>query len=178
MSIVLHVASPFQSVQPADENEVIGPAVDGTLRILRTAKASGSVRRVVVTSSAVAISYGVTYEAGKVFTKKDWSDAAGKKRPITAYGKSKTLAEKAAWDFIEREGGDMELAVVNPVGLFGPPLLLPNESTTCGIIQQMLQGSLPALPHIELGVVDEETSHLCISWPLPSQKRQRNATFV
>ena len=154
VSLVLHVASPFPGVQPKDENEVIRPAVDGTLRILKAAKASGTVKRVVVTSSAVAISYGTVYTKGKIFTENDWSDPNGRESYITPYAKSKTLAEKAAWDFIEREGGKMELTVVNPVGIFGPPLLFPNESTTCGIIQQMLQGKLPAVPSIKFGVVD------------------------
>jgi dihydroflavonol-4-reductase len=154
VSLVLHVASPFPGVQPKDENELIRPAVDGTLRVLKAAKASGTVKRVVVTSSNAAISYGVDYKDGKVFTEDDWSDPEGKGAYITPYAKSKTLAERAAWDFIEREGGHLELTVVNPVGIFGPALLLPCESTTVGIIQQMMQGKLPAVPDISFGVVD------------------------
>lgn len=154
VSIVLHVASPFPGVQPKDENELIRPAVDGTLRVLKAAKASGTVKRVVVTSSNAAISYGVPYDPQKVYTEADWSDPEGKGSYITPYAKSKTLAEKAAWDYIEREGGDLELAVVNPVGIFGPPLLLPCESTTVGIIQQLLQGKLPAVPNMSFGLVD------------------------
>jgi len=154
VSLVLHVASPFPNSQPADENELIRPAVDGTLRILKAAKTSGTVKRVVLTSSAVAISYGTKYTDNKVFDEKDWSDPDGKGGYITPYARSKTLAEKAAWEFMEQEGGSLELTVVNPVGIFGPPLLLPNESTTCGIIRDMLQGKLPAVPNIEFGVVD------------------------
>lgn len=154
VSFILHVASPFPNVQPEDENEVIRPAVDGTLRILKFAKASGTVKRVVLTSSAVAISYGTKYANGKIFNENDWSDPDGKGGYITPYAKSKTLAEKAAWKFMEVEGGQMELTVVNPVGIFGPPLLLPNESTTCGIIKDMLQGKFPAVPNIHFGVVD------------------------
>ena len=154
VSIVLHVASPFPAVQPRDENEVIRPAVDGTLRVLKAAKAAGTVKRVVVTSSTAAICYGTTYTSDKIYTEKDWSDPEGKGSPITPYAKSKTLAERAAWDFIESEGGEMELTVVNPVGVFGPALLLPNESTTCDIIKQMLQGKLPAVPNISFGLVD------------------------
>jgi len=152
--VVHHVASPFPGVQPKDENELIRPAVDGTLRVLKAAKASGTVKRVVVTSSAAAISHGVAYEKGKVFTDDDWSDPEGKSGYISAYQKSKTLAERAAWDFIEREGGDMELTVVNPVGIFGPSLLLPCESTSVGLIQQMLEGRLPALPDLSFALVD------------------------
>ncbi|KAK5051014.1 hypothetical protein LTR84_003573 [Exophiala bonariae] len=153
-SLIIHVASPFPSIQPKDENEVIQPAVNGTLRVLKAAKSSGTVRRVVLTSSAVAISYGTKYMSGKVFDEDDWSDPDGKGSYITAYAKSKTLAEKVAWDFIDREGGGLELTVVNPVGIFGPALLLPNESTTCDIIKDMLQGRFPAVPNIRFGVVD------------------------
>lgn len=175
VSIVLHVASPFPGVQPKDENELIRPAVDGTLRVLRAAKASGTVKRVVVTSSNAAISYGVAYENGKVFTEADWSDPEGKGDYITPYAKSKTLAERAAWDFIEREGGDLELTVVNPVGIFGPALLLPCESTTVGIIQQILQGKLPAVPNMNFGVVDVRdvaSLHLLVATK-PEAKGQR-----
>lgn len=154
VSLVLHVASPFPSVQPKDENELIRPAVDGTLRVLKAAKASGTVKRVVVTSSAAAISYGTPYVSGKVYTEADWSDPDGKGSYISPYAKSKTLAEKAAWDFIEREGGDLELTVVNPHAIYGPPLLLPCESTTCGVIQQFLQGKLPAVPDVSFGIID------------------------
>lgn len=154
VSLVLHVASPFPGVQPKDANELIRPAVDGTLRVLKAARASGTVQRVVVTSSQAAISYGVAFENGRVFTEVDWSDPDGKGSPITPYAKSKTLAEKAAWDYIKREGGDLELTVVNPVAIFGPPLLLPCESTSVGIISQMLDGKLPAVPDVSFGVID------------------------
>lgn len=154
ITLLLHIASPFPKEQPKDENVVIRPAVEGTLRVLRAAKASGSVKRVVITSSNAAITYGTVFENGKVFTEEEWSDPEGKGGKITPYAKSKTLAERAAWYFMQREGGGMELAVVNPVGIFGPPLLLPNDSTTCDIIKQMLQGKLPAVPDIRLGVVD------------------------
>ncbi|GAM91370.1 hypothetical protein ANO11243_094190 [Dothideomycetidae sp. 11243] len=154
VSLVLHVASPFPAVQPKDENALIRPAVDGTLRVLKAAKSAGSVRRVVVTSSAAAIGYGTAYQPGKVYTEADWSDPEGRSGHITPYEKSKTLAERAAWDFIKREGGEMQLTTVNPVGVFGPPLLWPCESTTCDVINQMLTGKLPGYPDLTLGVVD------------------------
>jgi dihydroflavonol-4-reductase len=141
-------------VQPKDENDLIRPAVDGTLRVLKAAKASGTVKRVVVTSSAAAISYGTPYVDGKVYTEADFSDPDGKGSYISPYAKSKTLAEKAAWDFMEREGGSLELAVVNPHAIYGPPLLVPCESTTVGVIQQFLQGRLPAVPNISFGIID------------------------
>jgi len=153
-SLVLHVASPFPVKQPKNESDLIRPAVDGTLRVLKAAKASGTVKRVVVTSSNAAISYGNPSENGKVYTEADWSDPDGKGSPISAYAKSKTLAEKAAWDFWRREGASFELAVVNPGAIFGPSLLLPNESSSTDIIKMMLQGKMPALPNIGFGAVD------------------------
>ena len=152
-SLVLHVASPFPGEQPAHEDDLIKPAVEGTLRVLKAAKAAGTVKRVVVTSSVAAVSYG-TVNKNTPYTEADWSDPDGKGAPITAYAKSKTLAEKAAWNFIKEQGGEMELATVNPAGIFGPPLLIPTESTTCGIIKQMLEGKLPAVPNITFGLVD------------------------
>lgn len=160
ISVVLHTASPFPGEQPKDENKVIKPAVEGTIRVLKAAKKAGTVRRVVVTSSNAAISYGHPYveKERRVFTEKDWTNLDGE---ITPYTKSKTMAEKAAWEYIkgvqdqeEDETARMELTVVNPVGIFGPALLLPNESTTCGIIVQMLEGAIPAVPNVRFGVVD------------------------
>lgn len=153
VALVLHVASPFPATQPADENELIRPAVEGTLRVLRAAKAAGTVKRVVVTSSVAAVAYGTPF-AGRPYTESDWSDVEGKGSSITAYAKSKTLAEEAAWKFIKEEGGSMELATVNPAGIFGPPLIIPTESTTCGIIKQMLTGAFPMIPNISFGLVD------------------------
>lgn len=151
--LVLHVASPFPGVQPSDENELIKPAVEGTLRVLRAAKTAGTVERVVVTSSVAAVAYGTAIKSQN-YTEADWSDPEGKTGLINAYAKSKTLAEKAAWNFIKTEGNGMEMATVNPVGIFGPPLLLPNESTTVGVVKQMLTGALPAVPNVNFGLVD------------------------
>ncbi|MCJ1337395.1 hypothetical protein MMC09_002677 [Bachmanniomyces sp. S44760] len=154
VSLVLHLASPFPGAQPKDENEVIRPAVEGTLRVLKASKASGTVKRIVLTSSVAAVTYGVGFENGKIFDESHWSDPEGKNGFNTPYTKSKTLAEKAAWDFMEREGGSLELSVVNPAAIYGPALLLPNESTTCDVIKQMLQGKLPLVPDVSFGIVD------------------------
>jgi dihydroflavonol-4-reductase len=146
---VQHVASPFPLAQPKDENDLIRPAVDGTLRVLRAARDAG-VKRVVLTSSFAAIGYGHADEAA-AYTEADWTDVNGP--AVQPYMKSKTLAERAAWDFIEREGNGLELAVVNPVGIFGPAL---NEdlSTSIEIIKRMLEGRLPGAPRLYFGVVD------------------------
>jgi dihydroflavonol-4-reductase len=146
---VLHVASPFPLTVPRHEDELIVPAREGALRVLRAARGAG-VKRVVQTSSFAAIGYGHA-QVARPFTEQDWTDAAGV--GVTAYAKSKTLAERAAWDFMAREGGDMELAVVNPVGVFGPALGA-DFSTSIEIIRRMMDGALPALPRITFGVVD------------------------
>src|SRR5258706_4687502 len=111
---VLHVASPFPATAPKHEDELIVPAREGALRVLRAARDAG-VKRVVLTSSFAAIGYGHPYQAAP-FDETSWTDATY--RGVTAYAKSKTLAERAAWDFIAKEGGNLELAVVNPVGVF------------------------------------------------------------
>ena len=147
---VLHVASPFLSSIPHDENELIVPARDGALRVLRTAHSAG-VQRVVLTSSVAAIWYG--RERDHVFDESDWSDVNGPR--IGAYEKSKTLAERAAWEFMTALGDDatMDLVVINPGVVLGP--LLSKEWSTSGeIIKKLLDGSVPAIPDIRLAMVD------------------------
>ena len=146
---VLHVASPFPLSVPRHEDELIVPAREGALRVLRASRAAG-VKRVVQTSSFAAVGYGHP-QMDRPFTEHDWSKPDGE--GITAYAKSKTLAERAAWDFMAREGGDMELSVVNPVGVFGP-VLGADFSTSIEIVKRMMDGALPAVPRITFGVVD------------------------
>lgn len=145
---VLHVASPFPAAAPKDENELIIPAREGALRVLRASRDAG-VKRVVLTSSFAAIGYGHPL-ADRLFTEKDWSNLNG--TPMGAYAKSKTIAEKAAWDFMAREGGALELSVVNPVGVFGP-VLGADHSTSTEIIQRLLNG-FPGIPNLSFGLVD------------------------
>jgi len=146
---VHHVASPFPQAQPKDENELIRPAREGTLRVLGAACDSG-VKRVVITSSFAAIGYGHG-QRDTPYTEADWTDPEGP--AVQPYMKSKTLAERAAWDFIAREGNGMELAVVNPVGIFGPALN-GDLSTTIFLVKTMLEGKMPGPPRLYLGVVD------------------------
>lgn len=146
---VLHTASPFPSVVPKDESELTVPAVEGTLRILRAALAA-KISRVVITSSFAAIGYGYA-EKERVFTEKDWTKLNSGTR-VLPYQKSKTLAEKAAWEFIEKQGQELEISVVNPVGILGP-VLGPALSTSTESIQKLLQG-MPGVPNISFGVVD------------------------
>jgi dihydroflavonol-4-reductase len=146
---VQHVASPFPIAQPRDENELIRPAVDGTLRVLRAARDAG-VRRVVLTSSFAAIGYGHGHR-DTPYDETDWTDVDGPS--VQPYMKSKTLAERAAWDFIERDGNGMELAVVNPVGIFGPALN-SDLSTSIELVKRTLDGAIPGAPRLYLGAVD------------------------
>jgi len=146
---VLHVASPFPPGVPKHEDDLIVPAREGALRVLRAAR-EAAVRRVVLTSSFAAIGYGKMPPDGRPFTEESWSDPVGK---VSAYVKSKTLAERAAWDFIAAEGGRLELAVVNPVGIFGP-VLGSDHSTSTEFVQRMMNGAMPGLPRLSFGVVD------------------------
>jgi nucleoside-diphosphate-sugar epimerase len=146
---VLHVASPLPRGLPKDENEIIVPAREGTLRVLRAARDAG-VKRVVLTSSFAAIGYGQKPQNAP-FNETDWTDPNGSE--LTAYTKSKALAERAAWDFIAREGGSLELSAVNPVGVFGP-VLGPDYSASILLIQRLVDGALPGCPKLNFGVVD------------------------
>ena len=146
---VLHVASPLSTSVPTDENEMIIPARDGTLRVLRAARDAG-VKRVVITSSVGAIAYGHPPRA-EPFDEADWTNLDGME--AQPYIKSKTLAERAAWDFVAREGGGLELSVVNPAAIFGP-VLGPDFSGSIEIIKLLLNGAMPAVPRIYFGPVD------------------------
>jgi nucleoside-diphosphate-sugar epimerase len=145
---VLHVASPFPLAAPKHEDELIVPARDGALRVLKAARAAG-VRRVVMTSSFAAVGYGRKEQAAP-FDETNWTDPNGD--GVTAYAKSKTLAERAAWDFVAEQGG-LELAVVNPVMVFGPALG-PDTSTSVKVVQRMMDGGMPVLPKLGYGIVD------------------------
>jgi len=146
---VLHVASPFPPTVPKDENELIVPAREGALRVLRAAR-DAQVKRVVLTSSFAAIGYGHPPQAAP-FDETNWTDPNAP--DVAPYTKSKTLAERAAWDFIAREGGNLELSVVNPVGVFGP-VLGPDYASSILIVQRLMDGAMPGLPHLYFGAVD------------------------
>jgi nucleoside-diphosphate-sugar epimerase len=148
-SYVLHVASPLPAYVPKHEDELIVPAREGALQVLRAARDAG-VKRVVMTSSFAAIGYGKA-PLDRPFNEEDWTDPTA--RGLTAYTKSKTLAERAAWEFMAREGGSLELATVNPVVVFGP-VLGPDYSTSIQVVQRLLDGSMPGCPRLIFGVVD------------------------
>jgi nucleoside-diphosphate-sugar epimerase len=145
---VLHVASPFPAGEPEDANELIVPARDGALRVLKAARNAG-VKRVVLTSSFAAIGYSKNPK-DHIFTELDWTDP---ELTNLAYVKSKVIAEKAAWDFISNEGGGMELTVINPVGVFGPALG-KDYSTSIGLVKGLLDGHIKETPGFTFGAVD------------------------
>jgi nucleoside-diphosphate-sugar epimerase len=145
---VLHVASPFPSSQPKDPDELIVPARDGTLRILRAALDAG-VERVVTTSSVAAIG-GSTPSSHRPLTEEDWTDPDS---PDTSpYVKSKTIAERAAWDMVRDAGEEGRLAVVNPGAILGP-VLGEAHSFSLELIERLLRG-MPGVPRIGFTIVD------------------------
>ena len=145
---VLHVASPFPAAQPKDPDELIGPAREGTLRVLRAAL-DGGVRRVVVTSSVAAVR-GSTSSAAAPLTEADWTDPDHPK--LSPYAKSKTVAERAAWDLVRERGQEERLAVVNPGAILGP-VLGGERSTSLAMVERLLKG-MPGTPRIGFSVVD------------------------
>lgn len=147
---VLHVATPIL-LNPKHEDEVIVPAREGTLRVLRLARDAG-VKRVVVTSSFAAIGYGHEPPPPHApFNETIWADPDGEDG--IPYTKSKTMAERAAWDFIAREGGKLELAAINPVNVLGP-VLGPNYANSIEVIKRLMDGALPGCPRIYYNIVD------------------------
>jgi dihydroflavonol-4-reductase len=147
---VLHVASPLPRAAAKNDDELVVPARDGTLRVLRSALAAG-VERVVLTSSVSAIVYG--NDRAKTFDESDWSNVQGKR--IGAYDKSKTIAERAAWTFMDDLGPEatMELVVINP-GLVLGPLLSSDWGTSGELVKRILDHDIPAIPDISLAMVD------------------------
>jgi nucleoside-diphosphate-sugar epimerase len=146
---VLHVASPFPAQDPKDENELIIPARDGALRVLKASRDAG-VKRVVLTSSFAAVGYSKNI-AHHIFTEEDWTDA---NTELPAYIKSKTVAEKSAWEFIEKEGNGLELTVINPVGIFGPAIGGITSASLDIAVLGILNGSMDHTPPFTMGVVD------------------------
>jgi nucleoside-diphosphate-sugar epimerase len=147
---VLHVASPFPMRQPRHPEEVIAPARNGTLRVLAAAQ-SACVRRVVMTSSVVAIIYPSQSPADRPFTEADWTNPA--RTDISHYAASKTLAERVAWEFVRTAGSAPELTVINP-GFVQGPALDADLSTSHRVIQMMARGKYPAVPRVGYSMAD------------------------
>jgi dihydroflavonol-4-reductase len=145
---VLHVASPFPLVQPKDPDELIVPAREGTLRVLRAALGAGA-SRIVVTSSVAAVGGGAK-GSGRRLDESDWTDLDDS--TLTPYARSKTIAERAAWDLVEEMGETERLAVVNPGAILGP-VNGPDRSPSLEVVQRLLSG-MPGTPRIGFNLVD------------------------
>ncbi|HEY5815875.1 MAG TPA: aldehyde reductase [Solirubrobacterales bacterium] len=146
---VLHVASPFPPQQPKDPDELIVPARDGTLRVLRASLDAG-VERIVVTSSVAAVTGGTKAISGRPLAEGDWSDPDNPK--LTPYARSKTIAERAAWDFMAERGATEKLATINPGAIVGP-VLSEDRSFSLQAIERLL-GGMPGVPRIGFSFVD------------------------
>ncbi|WP_407940059.1 NAD-dependent epimerase/dehydratase family protein [Nakamurella leprariae] len=146
---VIHVASPIHTGKVKDEDEVIAPARDGALRVLRAARNAG-VRRLVLTSAFHAVGFGHGH-IDHVFTEDDWSPLDGP--GVDVYGRSKILAEQAAWDFIAQPGSEMELTTILPVAVMGP-VMGSDISGANHIIQSSLNGDMPGYPNMFVPIVD------------------------
>ncbi len=149
---VLHVASPFPPEQPKDPDDLIVPAREGTLRVLRASLAAG-VKRIVVTSSVAAVrnGRGGALRGERELTEQDWNDL--KDPGETPYARSKTIAERAAWDFMEQQGARERLVTVQPGAIVGP-LLGSDRSYSLDAIERLLEGRMPGLPKLGFSFVD------------------------
>lgn len=150
IDVLLHTASPVPVAQPKDSNILIKPAVDGTLRALTAANKAG-VKRVVMTSSVAAIMHSAAPNNGRAYNEQDWSDL--NYATPTAYTKSKTLAERAAWDYVQNDAVNIDLTVINPGFVFGAPL--DNViGASVSIVQRILCRKDPAVPNLGFVCVD------------------------
>ena len=145
---VLHIASPFINGLPDHEDDLIKPALTGTQRILKLSAANPQIKKIIITSSFAAV--GDTFNGQTVFNESDWSDPNNNK--ISAYNKSKTLAEKSAWDFME-SNPSFKLTVINPVGVIGP-MLSDDIGISNLFVKKILDGSTPGNPGLHIGFVD------------------------
>lgn len=150
VDVLMHTASPLPMAQPRDENELVRPAVNGTLRALQAADAAG-IGRVVLTSSSAAVTHVARNAGTEKFDESHWSDPSWP--GITPYSKSKTLAERAAWDFVERRASGMELTTINPCLVLGRPLD-HHYGTSLRIVERLLRGRDPMLAKVGIAVVD------------------------
>ncbi|SES04232.1 dihydroflavonol-4-reductase [Tranquillimonas rosea] len=150
VDVLIHTASPFPMAQPEEESLVVRPAVDGTLRALGAAHRAG-VKRTILTSSSVAVMNTSLSDGRPAYDETDWSDTDDPR--ATPYVKSKTLAERAAWDFVETEAAEMQLTTINPALVVGAPLD-GNFGTSVQLIQRILNHQDPIQPPLGFPCVD------------------------
>ena len=151
MDYVQHIASPIPTNLPKDHDELITPARDGAIRVLTAAKKAG-VKRVVMTSSMAAVAYGWGDARPKLLTEEHWSNS-GNLADNTAYTRSKTIAERAAWEYVNGDGKGLELTTINPAAVLGP-VMSGDFSASVEILTQLLSGKLPGTPRVGFGIVD------------------------
>jgi dihydroflavonol-4-reductase len=149
---VLHVASPFPPAQPKNPDDLIVPARDGTLRVLRAALEAGA-KRIVLTSSVAAVrNAGADSTSGaRELTEEDWTDATNTK--LTPYTRSKTIAERAAWEYMREQGAQDRLVTVQPGAIIGP-ILGQDRSYSLQAVERMLTGRMPGLPRLGFSFID------------------------
>ncbi len=159
VDVLMHTASPFPSGTPKDPDELIRPAVDGTMRAMRAAQAAG-VTRVILTSSCAAIYKDSAKPPAEPSTADNWTDPDASY--VTPYEASKTLAEKAAWDFVA-EHPEMQLTSINPGGVFGPAMDT-NYGTSLELLEQIFSGKFPMAPDMGLPIVDvRDVAHMHVA---------------
>jgi len=152
---VIHIASPVPIEQPKDPEELIKPAREGALNVLKAAQAAG-IKRVVLTSSVAAVSSNDKGDSAPQ-TADDWTDI--KHPTANAYAMSKTLAEQAAWDFVKQHEG-MELVTIQPAMVLGPALEA-DYGTSLEAVYVLMTGKYPMIPHMGFGIVDvRDVAHL------------------
>jgi dihydroflavonol-4-reductase len=149
-SRVLHVASPFPPEQPKDPDELIIPAREGALRVIEASLAAG-VERIVMTSSVAAVRHGRPPSEDRPYTEDDWTDGDDTRR--TPYVRSKTLAERAAWDHVRAAGAEDRLATIQPGAIIGP-VLNDDHSFSLQAVQRIVDGDMPAMPRLGFTFVD------------------------
>ncbi len=150
VEVLMHTASPLPMEQPDNEEEIIRPAVDGTLRALKAAHRSGT-RRVIMTSSSAAIMYKELEPGRDTLDERDWTNLSDPR--AMPYVKSKTLAERAAWEYVEKNAPEIELTTINPVFVLGPPLD-DKLGTSLKVVQRLLRAKDPMLPNFGFATVD------------------------
>lgn len=173
IDFIQHIASPFPRSLPKHESELIEPAKNGVLNILKSASVN-NVKRVVITSSVAAVVYGKNKKnLNLTFTEKDWTDESNKK-DSTPYFRSKTIAEKAAWEYLKKNPSGLELVTVLPGAILGP-VLEDDFGTSANIVIKTIDGSIPAIPKIGVEIIDvRSVADLLIkAMELPQANNQR-----
>lgn len=149
----IHVASPFPNAPPKKDEDIMIPAIEGTKRVLKACANAGTIKRIVLTSSISAVHGESSNEEGRVYDENDWSDVSSP--DIDAYAKSKTLAERAAWDFVRSLPPEqkIELVTINPSLVMGPSIS-GVVCTSLELLKRLMEGSMPLIPQMYIAICD------------------------